>query len=242
MAFFKFRKSGDEQSATNFQPESIEAMRKRAKYRLLGAAVLVLLGVIVFPLVFDTQPRPISVDIPIDIPDRTKAKPLAIADPSIKPKLEPAGSSGVVPGASDPVLPVAVEEQKPVAAVTEKAPDKPVEKPLEKAAEKPTALKVQADDGVKAQALLDGKEVAKNATSAEGRFVVQVGAFAEVTRAREVRQSVEHAGLKTYTQVVESKDGRRIRVRIGPFTDKAEAEKAAEKVKSLGLPAALLTL
>ena len=73
MAFFKFRKTGADSDALAAQPESIEALRKRAKQRLIGAAVLVLVGVIGFPLVFDTQPRPIPVDIPIEIPDRGKA-------------------------------------------------------------------------------------------------------------------------------------------------------------------------
>jgi len=53
---------------------------------------------------------------------------------------------------------------------------------------------------------------------------------------------LEHAGLKTYTQIAETKDGRRIRVRVGPFADKAEADKAAQKIKKLELPAAILTL
>jgi DedD protein len=42
--------------------------------------------------------------------------------------------------------------------------------------------------------------------------------------------------------VVETKDGKRIRVRVGPFANKAEAEKAAEKVKVLELQASVLTL
>ena len=50
------------------------------------------------------------------------------------------------------------------------------------------------------------------------------------------------AGLKTYTQVLETKDGRRIRVRVGPFAGKSEADKAAEKIKKLNLPAATLSL
>src|SRR5215212_7427936 len=77
MAFFKFRKGGDESPASRRPPESIEAMRKRARHRLIGAGVLVLIGVIGFPLLFDTQPRPIAVDIPIEIPDRNKVKPLS---------------------------------------------------------------------------------------------------------------------------------------------------------------------
>jgi DedD protein len=75
-----------------------------------------------------------------------------------------------------------------------------------------------------------------------GRFVVQVGAFADPARAREIRLKLERAGLKTYTHVAETKDGKRTRVRVGPFTVKADAEKAAEKIKKLNLPAALLTL
>ena len=78
--------------------------------------------------------------------------------------------------------------------------------------------------------------------AADGRFVVQVGAFADVAKAREARLKVEKAGLKTYTQVVETKDGRRIRVRVGPFAGRAEADQAAEKIKKLDLSAAVLTL
>jgi len=72
--------------------------------------------------------------------------------------------------------------------------------------------------------------------------VVQVGAFADAARAHEVRLKLEKAGLKTYTNVADTKDGKRIRVRVGPFASKSEAQKAAQKVKDLKLPAALLSL
>lgn len=77
MAFFKFRKTGTEPS-TAAPSESVEVLRRRAKHRLIGSAVLVLLAVVGFPLLFDTQPRPIAVDIAIDIPDKTKTKPLMV--------------------------------------------------------------------------------------------------------------------------------------------------------------------
>jgi DedD protein len=255
MAFFKFRKSGDEQSATPVQPESVEAMRKRAKYRLIGAAVLVLVGVIGFPLLFDKQPRPISVDLPIEIPDKNKAKPLSIPAPAAMEAVKPESVAPVLPAAAalskkEEIVteaPVAAEPEAPKVIVKEepKAVAKPVEKTIEKPAEKPVpAVKpvAKADDSSKAQALLDGKELAKKADASAGRFVVQVGAFADVARAREARLKLEHAGLKTYTQVAETKDGSRIRVRVGPFADKAEADKAAQKIKKLDLPATVLTL
>jgi DedD protein len=219
MAFFKFRKGGDDQTAATAQPESIEALRKRARHRLIGTAILVLLAVVGFPLLVDKQPRPIEVNIPIDIPDKDKVKPL-VAPPTIPPA--PAASAPL-PSASGRVGNIAAPvEPKPP---TKPAEPKPMAKPVEKVAEK------AADKGV-----------AKAAAVAEERFVVQVGAFSDANRAREARLKLERAGLKTYTQVVESKEGRRVRVRVGPFVSKAQADKAAEKIKKLDLPAAVLTL
>jgi DedD protein len=48
--------------------------------------------------------------------------------------------------------------------------------------------------------------------------------------------------LKTYVHVAETPQGRRIRVRVGPFATRVEAEKAATKIKTLDLQAAILTL
>jgi DedD protein len=98
--------------------------------------------------------------------------------------------------------------------------------------------------------LLEGKSIAKESPkdskpkSAEGdlRLVIQVGAFAEADKAQEARMKLERAGLKTYTHVAETKEGKRIRVRVGPFATRAEAEKVAAKVKGLQLPASILTL
>ena len=55
-------------------------------------------------------------------------------------------------------------------------------------------------------------------------------------------RTLERAGLKTYTQVVDTKDGKRTRVRVGPYANRAEADKAAGRIKGMGLPASVLTL
>jgi DedD protein len=272
MAFFKFRKGGDDQAAAAPQPESVEVMRRRAKHRLIGAVVLVLAGVIGFPLLVDKQPRPIAVDIPIEIPDKAKVKPLAapepvasapaVAAPAATPA--PAKTAIITETKSDAKAEVKSEpkveakaETKPELKPEAKVEAKPVDKAADKTAEKPAA-KAPADNGAKALALLEGKEPAKDTAkeapkeaakdaakpaAANGeRYIVQVGAFADVTKAREVRLKVERAGLKTYTHVIETSEGKRIRVRVGPFTSKAEADKAADKIKKLDLPAAILTL
>jgi DedD protein len=99
----------------------------------------------------------------------------------------------------------------------------------------------------RARALLEGKPpasaAAKPAAAASAeRLVVQVGAFSEAAGARAVRQKLEGAGLKTYVHEAQTPDGKRIRVRVGPFENRADADKAAARVKALGLPAAVLTL
>jgi len=243
MALFKFRTAGDTSGAPR-QPESIEAIRRRARHRLIGATVLVLAGVLGFPLLFDTQPRPIPVDIPIDIPDRAKVKPLAIP---ARPAAEPAASGKVTappPVAAPLAAPAAapIAKSEPLPAKPQPAPAKPeaTAKAEPPPAAKPETASQPADDARKVQALLDGKSA--RPAAAEGRFVVQVGAFADNSKARQARMRLERAGLKTYTQVTETANGRRIRVRVGPFATRADADKAARKIKGLELPAAILTL
>jgi DedD protein len=231
MDFFKFRKKGDTTSSTSVQPESVERMRQRAKHRLMGATVLVLIGVIGFPLLFDKQPRPIAVDTPIDIPDRNKVLPLVLPEPP---------ASSLAPAAAPVAVPVAPAASAPQSVViTETAEPAKVAKPEASVVNPPVEVKPTEAD--KVRALLNGK-AADESSVESGRFVVQVGAFADPARAREIRLKLERAGLKTYTHVAETKDGKRTRVRVGPFTVKADAEKAAEKIKKLNLPAALLTL
>lgn len=258
---FKSR-SGSQGNPTTHPPQSIEAVRRRARHRLIGASVLVLIGVLGFPLLFDTQPRPISVDIPIEIPAKNPAPALVLPQKAAPASTEPVAAA-VPPAAETSVAapaPVSSADSlgdreelvasAPETPATRPAPAKPVpaaEAPARSPAEprsEPATAKPPvspAAEALRAQALLDGKPADVPAASAE-RIVVQVGAFADPARAREVRLKVEAAGLKTYTHVAQTAEGSRIRVRVGPFATRAEAEKAAARIKATGLPTAILTL
>jgi DedD protein len=244
---FKSR-SGSQGNPTTHPPQSIEAVRRRARHRLIGASVLVLIGVLGFPLLFETQPRPFSVDIPIDIPAKNTSPALNVpakpapssalpAEPVVAAAPATPVSSAESLDAREEVLrpePPATKPATPPAAVQAKAAPAPAPAVAAKPATAPT-------EAARARALLEGKPVATPAVSAE-RIVVQVGAFADAARAREVRLKVEATGLKTYTHVAQTADGSRIRVRVGPFSSRAEADKAAARIKAQGLPAAILTL
>lgn len=312
MSLFNLRRAstnastgGGLNAGVNAPTENLDTIRKRAKHRLIGAAVLVLAGVVGFPLLFDTQPRPIAVDIPIEIPAKNAVKPLVMparteaaavgaqSDQSDKSaaskpvivKPYPVAilpTAALPPMAAKPKTPVndkvtaaaslsdqeeILNDKKPVASVLQpsaaikkevkpaakvdlKPEAKPESKPATKPEPKPTKPSAGSDDGARAKALLEGGQSTvspTNATSAttaasSERLVVQVGAFADVDKAHEIRLKLEKAGLKTYTQVTETAAGKRIRVRVGPFASKAEADKAASKIKTLDLPATVLTL
>jgi DedD protein len=77
---------------------------------------------------------------------------------------------------------------------------------------------------------------AKEAAATNERFIVQIGAFAEVGKANEIKGKL---GAGAFTQTVDTKDGKRTRVRMGPFKSREEAEKAAARAKALGLPASV---
>lgn len=240
MAFFKNRKGSDAPVAAS-PAESVEVLRRRARHRLIGAVVLVLAAVIGFPLVFDTQPRPVAVDIPIEIPDKTKVKPLPAP-----PAKAPVASSSVPASPREDAKPM-VEARVPATAsldareevVTSKSESKVPEAPVKSTSDaikkevtpKPATVEKPAAEAKPAPAAVNGE-----------RFVVQVGAFADAAKAQDARRKLEQAGLKTYAQVVDTKDGKRTRVRVGPFTQRADADKAASKIKGLDLPAAILTL
>lgn len=269
MAFFKFRKTSEEGASVPVQPPTVESIRQRAKYRLAGATVLVLLGVVGFPILFDKQPRPIAVDTPISIPEKEKVlhlkmpvEPVSAAVVSAAtPEQQPVASAPVVARAQEIITESAIapkpdskSDSKAVADAlkSQKPASAPVVPSVKETAKAPKVAASSSAEAARVQSLLDGKvgeaKVAQTkasepvAADAASRFVIQVGSFADDARAREVRLKLERAGLKTYAQVAETKDGKRVRVRVGPFATKAEASKVAEKVKKLSLPAALLSL
>lgn len=219
-----FKRAPGATPATADDPQAIEAARVRARRRLIGAVVLLGIGVIAFPLLFETQPRPIPVDIAIEIPRKETAPPLALPPPL-----------AVV----SPAQPAASKVEMRIEAKPEVKPEVKAETKAEPKAEANAQSKPATP--VAAVELVPAKPGASS-VEAGGRFVVQVGAFADAASARGARAKVELLGLRTYTQAVETANGARTRVRIGPFGSREEADRAASKLKAAGMPAAVLTL
>ena len=254
--------------------DPVQVARSRARRRLIGAAVLLGVGVIGFPLLFETQPRPIPVDIPIEIPRKEGAPSLPLPPPrtaSAAPAVVGRVSSGVTtteavrpaPASAPP----AAAPRSDTSTTRAEASPAPAVRAAPAKTEPPKAEAPKADDGARARALLEGqgtgnseagkstavaaappkadatpKSESNKPDPAGGRFVVQVGAYGEASSARDMRQRVDKLGLKSYTQTAEVDGAKRIRVRVGPFSSREDAEKAAGTLKAAGLPAAVMTL
>lgn len=284
---FKFR-SGGQGGSSPTQPPSIETVRRRARHRLLGASLLVLAGVIGFPLLFESQPRPLQSSFEIEIPARKSVPPLAAGSPATAAagRVEGLDEKEEVVAAAAPVAAAPANPVAPAPAATavqastatpgpqvvkpwEKTPtlaDKPAEtrpeaekpvaapKPVAEARPAPEKKPVEpkpvvkaANEEARALALLEGRDAPQKPASddkapAKDRFIVQVGAFVDPALAQAARQKLEQSGLTTYTQIGNTPDGPRTRVRLGPFATRAEAEKAAAKARTQGMAASILKL
>lgn len=232
-------------------------LRKRARRRLVGAIALVTIIAVFLPMVLDHEPKPVSQDVSIKIPspdssaftskivpvvpaakpapDAPKSEAPATAEPAAPPlpvkseapkvaapaKSEPPKVAAVAPDAK-PVVPPANDTE--AAPPKESAPEKAVAPAKPAVAEQPKVAE-------KAKPVEKIKPAAKGVAG----YVVQVVALNDPDKAKQMRDQIAAAGVKTYTEVVPTAKGNVTRVRAGPFASRGDAEKARDKLKGMGL-------
>ena len=222
-------------------------LKKRARRRLVGAIFFVSLVAVLVPTLMDSEPRPPAQDIDIRIPGQDDKA----FTPALVPPAEPvAASSKSAP--ETPEMPPLVRQDpvpetpaiKPPAAVvipkqTESRVEPKVEKKPAPAKEAPAksgdkdtpALK---DEASRAAAILAGK-AADAPASASGQHVVLIGAFSNEANVANLRKKLGEQGIKVYTEALDSPQGKKTRVRAGPFPNREAAEKALKKMQQIGV-------
>ena len=199
-------------------PDAI-LLKRRARRRLVGAIALVVFIVIVLPIALDQEPKPVNQTLTVQSPSRdggpfnTRVLPPLTAPPATPAKSSPPAALADEPEAAKP---------KPAAPAAN------------------SRSRAAAKDGAKA----GGKQIAKTDVAERRRaqavlndeaYIVPIGAFANPENVKQVQDKAASAGIESYTEKVTSAQGEQIRVRAGPFQSRDAAEKAREKLKSLGL-------
>jgi DedD protein len=224
-------------------------LKKRARRRLVGAIVLVTAVAVILPMVLDSEPKPVSqnVDIQIPSPESGEFKPKSAASagkvesspikgmppvstkadaPDVTAKAETSGAPKAdAPSAIVDPASASAGKHGDTADVDSKSSAAPAAKPTSKpAAEQKTAASKEPL-----------KAAAKDSASASGSYVVQVAALADAARVKQLQKQMSGAGVKTYTEVISTKAGEITRVRAGPYATREAAESARSQLKKAGL-------
>lgn len=221
-------------------PDELQ-LKKRARRRLVGAAALALFAVIILPMVMDREPRPLNQDIQVRIPSQDSTgfaskllpgKPAATPMPAPEPK-PVAEPKDAAPAKAEPASAAAA---KPAAAASAEAPAKQTEKPAspekKAAAEKPAAPEKKQDAAEKSA---PKPAEAKAATDAAGQWVIQLGAYKEAGKVKNLMSKLKGINVPAYTEKVEAQQGSLTRVRAGPFPSQEAAEKARGRLKIISV-------
>ena len=238
--------------------------KKRARRRLVGAIGLALAVAIGLPMILDSEPKPLASDIEIQIPSKAQnVTANGVASGSAQGTIQaatPATNAGldeseqfiatppppvlpaiVMPASDARSLPAPMPLPAPKALAPVRASEpKPEPEPVARIEEKPSIEQAnpapRAADSTRALAILEGRVVAPAAE----KFIVQVAALATQDKVDELQQRLKAAGIASYTQKISTPAGQRIRVRVGPFGSREEADNALARLARLGLNGSLV--
>ncbi len=148
--------------------------------------------------------------------------------PSSAQPLEP----GFGPAAVSPIAPqeAPVGTSPPPTAAPERARLRAAELPV---AVKPAAKAEPQPAGARAAAQAPAKAAPRPKSVRVTEYWIQAGSFSSASRADEISRRLEERGLATRTTTRDLNGKTHFRVRVGPYTSKAEAEKFLGWIREL---------
>lgn len=220
-------------------------LRRRARRRLVGAVAIALAAVLILPMLFDPEPRPLGPDVDIRIPAPSTPFEVAPAANAILPETrQPQEPSAKI---AEPTYPAAATADERDSGMNKgnaegnaggRAMEKGVERPAEKVADKGTHKVV---DKAKEKKTAAEKPPAPPLPKPSGAFAsqgfyLQLGAFTSENNALQLREKVEAAGFK----VGLTDTSGQYRVRVGPIPEKARALEVQAKLRAKGFSSVML--
>jgi DedD protein len=203
-------------------------MDQGLKERLIGAAVLVALGVWLIPWVLDgpeEQSISSASSLQLPVPEEPlpiRSQTLRLGEPEVSaPAVIEEAAVAARAAAEEPASPVAAAEPEPVAV---ERPVPVVVPPRPAAAAAPAASRPVPAPAV-----------------ATGDWLVQLGSFGEEGNARRLAERVGTYGYKPDVSNYRASGRTMYRVRVGPLKSRGEAEAAASALTAHGFVAQVVT-
>ena len=88
-----------------------------------------------------------------------------------------------------------------------------------------------------ARAARSANAVPQSAVGSAPGYYLNVGLFADESNARKAQARLLNEGLPAFRQALSSAKGRLVRVRVGPYDTRAQADAAATSIRALALEA-----
>lgn len=190
------------------------------RHRIVGAIILVTSAVIVLPLILDQQPG--------------AATSAEVSSSTVQSATDTAASAGE----SSRIVIRKLTDNKPAAdkpaetrVVIKKLDDnKPAEmaKATEPVKEKPAARPVAAPVVKKVE---PPKKVASTQAITSPHWAVQVGTFSNPGNVRRLSKQLKERGYSLMLKDITLKQGTAVRVRVGPYSTRASADRAQGKIR-----------
>ena len=200
-------------------------MDRALKERIIGAAVLVVLVVLVVPVFLDGPPdgdEIISERVPLPGQTEQKSQTIVLDRDRTEPVPAQTGNASQEEQ-SEPQVQAVVQQPAPKPkqepATAAPAPQPVAKTPARKA---PTAANKPAPQ---AQAA---------AASTTGMFAVQLGSFSSQENAERLAADLRKQGFAAFLSQLATSGGQLHRVRIGPQKDRAAAEAMAARLQNAG--------
>ena len=176
-------------------------------------------------------------------------KPAPVASAPLAVAQAPATTA--VQKSAEPPAPVPSASSTPSPAAAKASTPKPATPPASTRAPAPAAsatatAPARRDAASRAAARTKPKTPAAAASSADTTlptvgtapgYYINVGLFAEEANARKTQARLLNEGLPAFRQELNNSKGRRIRVRVGPYATRAQADTAAEAIRAMALDA-----
>lgn len=227
-------------------------LRKRARRRLVGAIVLVVISVIVLPAIFDapkTDKAPQEVVVNLPNVDRSASNSVQIPIPpkEVAPLSQPGNQlpESIPPHDAVPVdnrvpedFEATHDERKrlPIPGIKPKVDHKRTTVVIEpKIPAAPATQVASTATNVNAPSKPAHSNDAIGTTEIpKGGVVIQLGAFSDQAKAKQQLENLVMSGFRAYTESVKTSGGEVTRVRIGPLASRSAAESELKKLNKLG--------
>lgn len=179
-----------------------------------------------------------SAPLPAEAPSSSASAPSAAPAPT-EPASQAMATNAQSPDNTRSTKPAAANNEKAKAPPPASKASSPAKASTPAPAASKTASATKSAEPARPKPTAAAKAPAEDLAtvgSAPG-FYINVGLFADESNARKAQSRLLNEGLPAFRQTLDGAKGTRVRVRVGPYASRSQAEAAAATVKALGLEA-----